>query len=102
MNSYQANWAFCILPILIIVVIVEIRRGWRVLHYKELSLNLNQRIMVWVIHLLRGDKSANHYHEQMMNNPGNMILFAWYSFAGGIIALIICLIWAIVIIRLTT
>jgi hypothetical protein len=101
MDIYQANCASCIIPILIIYSVVEIHRGWRVLHYKEPSLSLNQRISLAMVRLLRGAEAADHTYRLMMDNSENMVFFAWSSFVGGILALIICLVWAIFLVRST-
>ncbi|MBI3175770.1 MAG: hypothetical protein HYZ25_18770 [Chloroflexi bacterium] len=101
MDTYQANEAFCIIPILIIYSVVEIHRGWRVLRYKEPSLHLNQQISLAMVRLLRGADAADHNHKLMMDDSENMVFFAWSSFVGGILALIICLVWVVILIKLT-
>lgn len=102
MNSYQANYLLCALPILIIIAAVGIHRGWRVLRYDERSLNLIQRTIIWYTRWLKGDELADHFHEQMMNNPAKIRWAAWNDVIGGIIAIIICIIGIILVIQLTS
>jgi len=97
MNSYQSDWASCILPILVIYAFVEIYRGWRVLRYGELSLSPNQRILVGLVRLLKGGKSADRAYEYSINNARDMKIHGWISFIGGFFILIVCFIWAVTI-----
>lgn len=99
MEWYQVKRVFCILPILVIYAIIEIRRGWRVLQYGELSLSPNQRIFVQIIRLLKGDESARRAYEHSINQSHELTFYAWTSFIGGIFTLIVCFIWTITIIR---
>jgi hypothetical protein len=101
MDTYQANWTFCILPILTIYAVVEIHRGWRVLRYKEPSLHLNQHVSVAMVRLLRGAEAADHTYKVMMDNSEKLAFFAWSSFVGGILTMIICVAWAIFLILST-
>ena len=101
MDTYQANWTFCILPILIIYAMVEIRRRWRVLRYKEPSLHLNQHVSIAMVRLLRGAEAADQTYRVMMDNSEKLAFFAWSSFVGGILMLTICLGWAVILIKLT-
>ena len=98
MDTYQANEASCIIPILIIYSVVEIHRGWRVLHYKESSLSFIQRISLAMVRLLRGAEAADHTYRVMMDNSEKLAFFAWSSFAGGILTIIVCVVWAIFLI----
>jgi hypothetical protein len=97
MDSYQANWVSCILPILIIYAFVEINRGWRVLRYGELSLSPNQRMFVGLVRLLRGGESADRAHEYSINNGSDMKFYGWLSLVGGILILIVCFIWVVAV-----
>jgi hypothetical protein len=98
MDTYQANWVFCILPMAILYSVIEIRRGWRVLRYKESSLNLNQRMHLAMVRLLRGAEAADHTYRLMMDNSEKLAFFSWSSFVGGILTMTICVAWAIFLI----
>jgi hypothetical protein len=99
MDSYQLKWAYCFVPMFIVISVIEIRRGWKVLRYGELSLSLNQRVYVELVRLLKGDEAANRAYQYSINNANDMTYYAWSGIIGGIFTLAACFFMVTIIIR---
>ena len=97
MDPYQKAWASCLVPILMIYAIFEIRRGWRVLRHKEPSLASNQRMYVGIVRFLKGNWAADKNYERLIKDVDQMRFYAWSSLVGGFFTLIVCFIWIMMI-----
>lgn len=100
MDSHQIGWAIVFIPILVLYSLIEIRRGWRILRYRELTLNPTLRMRVWLLRSLKGNEAADRYERSILENATEMTLNALYGIAGGIFLLIACFFWVLIYFRL--
>jgi hypothetical protein len=100
MDSNQVKWALFLMPMLTVYALIEVRRGWRVINNQEKSPSPNQRMLIWLIRLLKGDESADKAYTYSIRKSGDIRFYAWSSFIGGIVTLALCIIWAIMIVRM--
>ncbi len=91
----QMSEALCLIPVLIILAITAIRRGWGVLRSGEFSLPLNEKLYIGLIRFLEGDESADRAYKNTMKKPGVEAYYAWMSIIGGVVTIIVCLVWVI-------
>jgi hypothetical protein len=97
MDTCQTLWLIILLPIFLVYGLVEIRRGWKILFYKEYSLNLALKARSWLIRLLRGVKAAEEYEIHLKSDSAAMKLRGINSIIGGVVCLIGCVIWSLVL-----
>jgi hypothetical protein len=98
MDTYQANWGCCITPILIFYSIWSINRGWMILKHNQMSLDFPFYVNSFLIRIFRGEEKSSKYEDNMLANTELMKQTGWYSFIGGIFALIICIFWVYLLI----
>jgi hypothetical protein len=94
MSTSQANWAFCINLFPIFYSTWSIRRGWNILKHNKMSLDFPFMINSLIIRIFRGEERSSEYEDNMLANQGIMKQTGWFSFIGGIIVLLICLVWS--------
>jgi hypothetical protein len=58
MYSSQIPWLIILIPLFLIYGFVELNRGWKILKYGQDSLDVVIRIRIWLIRLIKGEKSA--------------------------------------------
>lgn len=99
MDSYQLFWLIFSIPVMAAISIKEIIRGWRILKYNNLSLNLVLKARIKMIQIAKGDGASKEYHDRLLNNPKEMKLLAFYSILGGVIMLGVCVLWVFIVYR---
>jgi hypothetical protein len=88
MESRNIFLAICLMPILLIYSVIEIRRGWKILKQGEPSLNLALQARVWLLGLIRGSKAADEYRSSLLMDKNAMQVRGVYSLIGGGVSLI--------------
>lgn len=94
----QISEDLCLIPVLIILAITAIRRGWGVLHSGEFGLPPNEKLYIGLIRFLKGDESADQAYKNTMKKPGVQGYYAWMNIIGGVVTIIVCLAWVIALI----
>lgn len=93
----QTREVLCLIPVLVLFAVAAIRRGWDTLRYHESNLPLNEKIYIGLVRLFKGNESADRAQKNTTDKPDIMIYYAWMNIIGGGVILIVCLVWAIII-----
>jgi hypothetical protein len=88
MDSRELVPIICLMPVLLIYSVSELRRGWKILKYGEYSLNPALQARIWLLKRLRGDKFANEYQASLLEDTNTMRLRGIYSLIGSLILMI--------------
>ncbi|MCP4141008.1 MAG: hypothetical protein GY755_12100 [Chloroflexi bacterium] len=64
MDTHQIVWILISVPIMTIYAILELIRGWKIIVYKEPSLNVALQIQIWIVKIFRNRKSSEAYKEK--------------------------------------
>jgi hypothetical protein len=99
MTSFQTVWLILLVPLFFIYSLLEIRRGWKILRYRDMSLNPALQTRVWIINIFKGREFAKNYQENLMNNKTGMKMSGVYSLAGGVLMLIVSFYWGYMFIQ---
>lgn len=78
----------CLMPILLIYAVAELRRGWSILKYGQPSLNIALQVRIWLLDILRGSKVADEYRTALLLDEKAMTTRGIYSLVEGLIILI--------------
>jgi len=93
MSIYQANWAGCIIPILIVYGIWSIGRGWNILKHNQPSLDFTHGVNSMLTRIFRGEEKSSEYEDKVLANTDKMKESGWYSLFGGIVMLLVSAFW---------
>lgn len=88
MKVREALPIICLMPILVIYSIAELRRGWRILKRGEFSLNPTLQTRIWLLKKIRGNEIADEYRKGLLMDKNGMRLSGVYSLVGSLILLI--------------
>jgi hypothetical protein len=77
--------------------VIELRRGWMILKYKKYTLNLAIQIRLRLIRLLRGQEESQYYRNKLLNNPDGMRIRGTYSLLGGILSVLVSIVWSLLL-----
>jgi hypothetical protein len=100
MDLYQKAWMIILIPIFLLYGFVEIRRGWKIIKYKEDSYNLAIQIRIWLIKQFTGNKKSKDYEKYLKQDKTYLTIKGSYSFVGGIISLAVSIFWLYLLIRI--
>jgi hypothetical protein len=100
MDLYQTFWTIIFIPVFLIYGLIEIRRGWKIIKYKEDSYNIAVQTRIWLIKQFAGSKKSEDYQNYLDQNKQYMTTRGFYSLLGGIICLIVCMFWLYVLIKI--
>ncbi len=88
MESRDIFFAICLMPILLVYGVVELKRGWEILQLGKPSLNLALQARIWLLRLIRGNKIAEEYRTDLLIDTRAMQVRGTYSLVEGLILLI--------------
>lgn len=100
MDSYQQTWMIILIPLFIVYGIIEMRRGWKIIIFKEDSYNVAVQIRIWLLKQFAGDKKLKDYQRYLKQNKTYMQERGFYSFVGSTISLAISIFWLYLLIKL--
>jgi hypothetical protein len=98
MDAVERVWMIILLPVLAIYAVIELRRAWKILHENTPSLNYALQIRKWLIGLFKGHDVADGYQASLFNDPKVMKTKGIYSLLEGVLLLLVCAVWIIVLI----
>jgi hypothetical protein len=97
MDTYQLIWLIILTPIFFFYGLKELLRGWKILKHGEFSPNLAVQIRIWLIGLINGADVAKQYEMHLKDDLRTMRMMGIYSIIGGIVSLIVSIIWMLVL-----
>jgi len=100
MDLYQEIWMTILVPIFLLYGFVEMRRGWKIIRYKEDSFNWAVQMRIWLIKQLAGNKKSKDYEKYLKQDNRYMTTRGFYSLVGGFISFAVSVFWLYLLIKL--
>jgi hypothetical protein len=93
MSLYQTIFLIIFLPILLIFFVSDVIRGIRILFYNDNSYHFAYKMRLYLLGTFVGSSAREKYLAKLETDERHIRYRGIISLFGGIVGIIICLIW---------
>jgi hypothetical protein len=87
-DGYQIFWSFLFIPVFTIDSINQLRRGWKILHKKEVSLHWVVKVRIWFIQNFIGQSQAEDFYANIFKEKTQSKIYGITAIIYGVFGII--------------